>query len=587
MNMASMAIEHEEQGKSFAHYLQIMRRRQKPMKRAAAITLVLAVIAAIAWPPTYRSSATILIEEQEIPQDLVRSTITGYADQQIKVISQRILTMNNIMDIVQKYQLWDEAELKRTPRTEIIDKFQKRMKLDVISADVMDPRFGHSTEATIAFTLSFDHRNPVIAQKVANELVNLYMNENLKSRTEKSATTTEFLKQEADQLNNHIRETEQKLSEFKAANEGALPELSQYNLSVVERSNSELNDARAHLSEVQKRKLELQSNMSQISPYAATELPTGERALSNQDRLKALQSDYRNKSALYSEDHPDVRRLQREIKQLEKTLGVGTSKKDYDNQLKAEQDKLAQLRQTYTADYPEVVQQERVVEALKASRGKEPTAAEDFQADNPAYLLLDTQLKQVETDIKTTEARIVDLQNKINKFELNLSKAPNVEKTYSELTRELQTNTMKYQEIKAKQMQAELSQNLESERKGERYSLVEPPIMPDDPVSPNRPVVLLIGILLSGIVAAGVAAVLEVLDESVRGTDELAELFMTPLGSIPYLSLPDEEGQAVKSNRRMYLLIALAVTTLLIIFHFAVKPLDVAWFIALHKLGIG
>lgn len=587
MNMASMSIDQEEQGKSFAHYLQIVRRRQKPMKIAAATTLLIAVLAALLWPPTYRSSATILIEEQEIPQDLVRSTITGYANQQIKVISQRIFTLANIMDIVQRYSLWDEAELKRTPRTEIMARFQERMKLNVISAEVMDPRSGRATEATIAFTLSFDHRNPAIAQKVANELVNLYMNENLKSRTEKSTTTAAFLKQEAEQLNNHIREIQQKLSDFKASNEGALPELAQYNLSVVERSNSELNEARTRLSELQKRKLELQSSMAQVSRYAATELPTGQRALSNQDRLKALQSEYRNKSALYSEDHPDVQRLSREIKHLQETLGIGTSQKDYDNQLKTEQDKLEQLRQTYTADHPEVLKQQRVVDALRASRGKTATAPEDFQADNPAYLLLDTQLKSAETDIRTTTARINELQEKINKFEQNLSKAPNVEKVYAELTRELQTNTLKYQEIKAKQMEAELSQSLESERKGERYSLIEPPILPDDPVSPNRPVVLIIGLVLAAVAAIAVAAVLEILDDSVRGSVELSELLMTPLGVIPYLSLPEEEARPVKSHLRVYMMIALAVAIILTIFHFAVKPLDVVWFIALRKLGIG
>jgi protein tyrosine kinase modulator len=563
MNMASMALEQEEQTKSLAEYLQILKRRKKPMRIAAAITLLIAVLAALFWPSTYRSSATILIEEQEI-------------------------TLSNIMDIVQKYSLWDESELKRTPRTEIMEKFQKKMKLDVISAEVMDPRFGRATEATIAFTLSFDHRNPAIAQKVANELVNLYMNENLKSRTEKSATTADFLKNEAEALNTHIKEIEEKLSQFKQNNEGALPELSQYNMSVVERSDSELNDSRARLAELQKRKLELQANMAQISPYAATELPTGERALSNQDRLKALQSEFRNKSALYSADHPDVVRLQREIAHLQETLGVGSTAKDFSKQLKLEQEKLAALKQTYTADHPQVVKQQNVVDALQSSnKNMSANTSEDFQADNPAYVLLETQLKGTESDIKTLTIRIAELQNKIGKFETYLSKAPDVEKVYAELTRELQTNTLKYQEIKAKQMEAELSQNLESERKGERYALVEPPILPDDPVSPNRKLILIVGIILAAIAAAATAGAIEIMDESVRGPAELAELLGTPLGSIPYLMLAEEEIKGRRSYRWVYLGSATAVLVALLTFHLAIKPLDVVWFIALRKLGIG
>lgn len=588
MNMASMALEPEEQTKSLAEYLQILKRRKKPMRIAAAITFAIAVLAALLWPPTYRSSATILIEEQEIPQELVRSTITGFANQQIKVISQRIFTLSNVMDIVQKYGLWSQAELQRTPRTEIMQKFQKKMNLDVISAEVMDPRFGRATEATIAFTLSFDHRNPAIAQKVANELVNLYMNENLKSRTEKSATTAEFLKNEAIALNAHIGEIEARLAQFKEANEGALPELAQYNLSVVERSDAEMNDARARIADLEKRRLELQANMAQISPYAATELPTGERALSNQDRLKALQSEFRNKSALYSEDHPDVIRLKREIEHLQETLGTGTSAKDYSKQLKAEQDKLNELLQTYTPDHPEVLKQKRVVEALqKPETKKTATASDDFQADSPAYVLLQTQLRSVESDIKTYNARIAELQGKIAKFEQYLSKAPNVEKQYAELTRELQTNTLKYQEIKAKQMEAELSQNLESERKGERYSLVEPPILPDEPFSPPRVAIVFIGLVLAGLVAVATAAVAEVMDQSVRGSSELGQLMAMPLATIPYIMLPDEETESRKNHKWIYLGIGVAILVLLLLIHVVVKPLDVLWFVALRKLGIG
>lgn len=585
MNMASLAFDQEEQTKSIADYLQILKRRKRPIQLAAAITLGIAILAALFWPPTYRSSATILIEEQEIPQELVRSTITGFANQQIKVISQRILTLTNIMEIVQKYQLWDEDELKRMPRSDIMLKFQKKMNLDVISAEVMDPRYGRATEATIAFTLSFDHKNPAIAQKVANELVNLYMNENLKSRTEKSATTATFLKSEAEALNKHIGEIQAQLAQFKEANEGALPELTQYNLSVVERSDAEINDARARLTEAQKRRLELQANLAQISPYAATELPTGEKALSNQDRLKALQSEFRNKSALYNDDHPDVQRLKREIAHLEETLGGGSTARDNAKQLKIEQDKLAELRQTYTADHPELLKQQRVVEALQ-NAPKASSVPEGFQADNPAYVLLDTQLKGTISDINTLTARIADLQNKVSKFETYLSKAPNVEKTYADLTLQLQTNTQKYQEIRAKQMEAELSQNLETERKGERYALVEPPILPDNPVSPNRVAIMLVGLVLAVIAAVGSAGAAEILDDSVRGAGELSTLIAAPLGVIPYLTLAEEQKKGNDGLKKLAAGLVVAIIIGLTIFHFAVKPLDVTWYIFLRKLGI-
>jgi uncharacterized protein involved in exopolysaccharide biosynthesis len=588
MNMAATATANEEAGKPLAHYVQMLKRRKKPMKLAAIVIMSIAILAVLFWPPTYRASATILIEEQEIPQDLVRSTITGFANQEIQVISQRVLTLTTIMDIVQKYQLWDEDELRRMPRSEIVKKFHDRMKLDVVSAEVMDPRFGRAMQATIAFTLSFDHRNPAVAQQVTNALVSLYMNENLKSRTERSTTTSEFLKGEADQLSNHIKELEQKLANFKARNEGALPELYQYNLNVIERSDMELNDAKSRLGELQKRKLDLQANMTQISPYAATDLPDGQKALSDPDRLKALQSDYRNKSALYSPDHPDVIRLQREIQHLEAKLGKGTSAKDYAAQLRTEQDKLNQLRQTYKSDHPEVIKQQRVVDALVADIAK-PTTAPDVQhADNPSYVLLDTQLKSADADIKTLQSRIAELTDKISRFEAYISKAPNVEKSYTEMMRDLQTTTLKYQEIKSKQMEAELSQNLETERKGERYTLVEPPILPDSPVSPNRILILILGVILSVVGAIAAAVVIEMLDDAVKGKEELTEILgAAPLATITYLTIAEEERTVSKRQKFGWAALAAGLVLVLILIDSFYKPLDVLWFVLLHKLGFG
>src|SRR5690606_10278614 len=182
------------------------------------------------------------IEQQEIPKDLVQSTVTSLANQQIQEITQRILTLKNIMDMVNKYNLYDEDELRTKPRTEIALEFQEAMTLDLISAEVIDPRSGRPSTATIAITLSFDHANPTSAQKVANELVNLYLNENLKSRTEKSLSASAFLREESAALAKQLRELEEQIATFKEENEGSLPELYQYNLSLIDRTERELLD---------------------------------------------------------------------------------------------------------------------------------------------------------------------------------------------------------------------------------------------------------------------------------------------------------------------------------------------------------
>ena len=92
----------EEQTKEFKDYIDAFRRRRKSILSVAGVIFVISVIVALLWPPTYRSAATILIEEQEIPTDLIRSTITSYATQRIQTISQRVMTRANLMQIIEK-----------------------------------------------------------------------------------------------------------------------------------------------------------------------------------------------------------------------------------------------------------------------------------------------------------------------------------------------------------------------------------------------------------------------------------------------------------------------------------------------------
>jgi uncharacterized protein YbjT (DUF2867 family) len=156
------------------------------------------------------------------------------------------------------------------------------------------------------------------------------------------------------------------------------------------------------------------------------------------------------------------------------------------------------------------------------------------------------------------------------------------------MMRDLQTTTLKYQEIKGKQMEAELAQNLETERKGERYALIEPPILPDDPVSPNRIAILVLGIILSAISAAAAAGVIEMLDDAVKGKDELAKLFgAAPLACIPYLTITEEIKTVSLRQKLSWVAAAVGVVLVLVLVDFFYKPLDVLWFVLLHKLGLG
>ena len=126
---------------------------------------------------------------------------------------------------------------------------------------------------------------------------------------------------------------------------------------------------------------------------------------------------------------------------------------------------------------------------------------------------------------------------------------PAVERDYGAMLREVQSEQAKFAEIRQKQMSAELAQNLESEQKGERFTLIEPPLQPQEPISPNRPAILALGFLLSLGAAVAIMALLEAVDTRVRGRREIiAMLGVPPLAIIPWVAdEPDHRRQAPRA----------------------------------------
>jgi protein tyrosine kinase modulator len=575
---------------SLAEYVSGFKRRRKPIIYTAAAVFFLALLAALFWPPTFKASATILIEEQEIPDDMVRSTITSFANQQIEVIRQRVLTLKNIMAMVEKFELYDEGELARTPRTEIADDFIDAVNLEILSAEVMDPRSGRPTVATVAFTLDFEASDPRKTQGVANELVDLFLNENLRSRTEQAGSTTDFIRAQADELAEEVRNLEVALVAFKAQNQAALPESFQLNMQNLTRYQSQLVSSESRLIELSRRQLEVEGQLASMSKYAPQTLPSGESVLADVDRLKALESEYSRQSARYNDNHPGVIRLHREIEALKVTVG-GTGATDELLRVKANaQDELTRLQASYSDAHPEVIAQLKVIENLDEQIATANEEEPDIKPDNPSYVVMENQLKMIMMEKRSLTDQIASMTAQIDGLNEAATKAPTVEREYSTLVRNLEVATVNYLELQAKLKTAELAGQLESNRKGQRFTLIEPPILPEEPVRPNRTAILFLGIIFSLAAGVGVGVLLEAADQSIRSVHSLESVTgIPPLVSVAYISTPEEERQN-EPNRKRYIYIGITVVAVMIgmvLIHFFYKPLDVLWYVVLNKLGIG
>ena len=580
----------EEHTKELKDYIDAFRRRRSSILIVGATLFVISLGVAMLWPPTYRSAATILIEEQQIPSDLVRSTITSYAAQRIQVISQRVMTRANLMQVIEKYDLYRDRRRRETTE-EILERMRGDINLAMINADVVDPRSGQPTKATIAFTLAFESNDAKVAQKVANELTTLYLNENLKTRAEKASETTLFLTTESERLGQYIAELEGKLAEFKRKNSGRMPGTSQATMQLIDRTERELSDTESQIRLREDRKIYQEGLLVQVSPMGTATEPGGEQVQDPITRLKTLRSEYFNVSARYSSDHPDVTRIKRQIEALEKSTGSAVdSSGEQAKELSRLRAELATAREKYSADHPDVVRLTNAVTAQEEALKKRlPPTPERLVAEenpqNPAYITLKSQITSDKNEIEALITKRNELKIKLADYEKKMIQTPEAEREYLTLTRDYENSVRKYQDIKAKQLEAEVGQELEKERKGERFSLIDPPQLPEEPIKPNRPGIIILGFLLSIAGSFGYAVVTESMDSSVRGAKGITALLeIPPLSVIPYMKNSEDSIRAQKTRKIAVTVFASGLVLLLILAHFLWTPLDVLWFKGLRKV---
>ena len=573
----------EEQAKDIQDYIVAIRKRKTAIFSIFSVVLFLTIAVAFLLPAIYKSGSTILIEQQEIPPELVMSTVTSYAAERIQTIQARVMTRTNLLRIVDEFKLYED-ERKFETSEEIIERITEDVSLDVISAEVVDPRTGRPSAATIAFSLSYRGESPEKVQRVANELTTLYLNENLTSRSQKATETSEFFKEEAERLSNQIDELEIKIAVFKQKHADALPELQALNLSVLQRKETELTTIDATLRTLDEKSFYLAGQLAQLDP--------GNPAVpGSADRLKVLQAEYASVRSKYSEEHPDIVRLKSEIASLEKETGKSNNADAIAEELKLLSGELAQKKQKYTAEHPDVVALEGKIKTLNKELAEvKNKPAEDYykeQPDNPIYITIQSQIAGVESEIKSIKTQRKEVLKKISEIESSLYEAPQVERDYLVLKRDYQNAVIRYQETKAKQMQADVAKQLESESKGEKFTLIDPAALPEKPVSPNRPAIIFLGFILALGCSIGFAIVADAISGTVRGARSVQRLLgALPLSVIPYEMNLQERIKTKRIKKRVILLFIAVIVLALLFIHFVVSPLDVLWFRILRKIDV-
>lgn len=540
----------EQEFSVFKEYISILKRYIYPMLAIVAIGLILSNLIAIKMPHMYKSTATILIDQTAMPEDIVKSMVTNYAEKRIQIINKKIMTSKNLTAMINKFNLYQEDREKSSIRS-IVEKMRENTHMDMIGGEtIIDPRTGKPVKPTVGFELSFDSKLPEVAQQIASEFVTLYLDHNLKYRAQLVEGATSFLDQETKKLRSEISELETKLAEFKEKNAGNLPGLNKLNLSRIDRIEDQLREVNEKIRSLTENEFYLRNNLVQLDPIIATYTTTGERIYGADDRLIALKAKYVALSSRYSKEHPDLVKMRREIESLKKETGGGANKYEYQVKLNDKQTKLALLMDRYSPSHPDVKKLKLEIANLKKSLDQSvivKTSPKRIQPNNPAYIQMQTQLMAAQSELKSAQISRRNLEGKLLHYEKSFAKTPQIEREYNILIRDYENAMSKYGEVKAKQREANMASSMEKATKGNEFVLLEPPLIPEDPFKPNRKAIVFLGGLASIAMAIGFVMVKEMLSPSIYTPGRLALVTgMAPLAVIPYMG--SKEGKLNKQN---------------------------------------
>lgn len=504
----------------FSDYLHAIGRRKSLLIGIAVPLAALAILLSLTLPDIYTSSALVEIDEASSMQSLATGTQdASYADQYVKNLTGIVLTNANLRKLNEEHRLYPELA---DDETAMLKRLRRDIHVQIVTTPILDPRTGREREVVDAFTLSYDNRAPQKAQKGAQWLVAAFLAEHRRQRQGRASSAAEFFGKEAERIRSHVAQLEAKLAEFKRINYGKLPELTEVNMSMMDRTESQIAS-----NEMQARSLR------QDRVFLAAQLEQQRAAGPEAGSVRQLEDQYSRMRSTYDESHPDMVAMRRQIDSLKygTSAGSGTSLR---SQLNAKRSTLAEARQRYGAEHPDIRKLQRDIATLEA-RIKSGERGDVEMADGtPLGMQLRTQINAIDSQLASIAAQNATLRAKLTSIETNVTATPQVEREYANMTRDLTISREKYEQLLNRQMDAEVSESAIVGGRADEFRLIQSPMLPSAPSKPARLAILLIGLVAAALLGLTVTVAAEAFDPKVRGARDVRELLsVSPLVAIP------------------------------------------------------
>lgn len=375
-----------------------------------------------------------------------------------------------------------------------------------------------------SFTISYETRDPRLAQAVTAELTDLFINENQKVLQQESEGTTDFLEKQLEDARESLSEQEAKVRDFQSQHEGALPTEEPGNLQILNGLQSQLQSEQEALNSANQQRVYLEALLSQekasqarIRPSSGGGVTAPTDLATIDDQLDKLRAQLADMSSRYTDRYPDVQSLKDQIAKTE-----------------AMRDSLvaaAKLKRSTAA---------------RSGDGATPGSVDDSDLSTTGRQI-QGQLQANQVEIRNRENAVESLKARLGEYQGRLNMAPSTEQELTDLTRGYDQSKANYDDLLRKKEQSEMATSMEEMQQGERFTILDPPSYPSAPDFPNRlkfcGIGLGVGLVLGLIVAGG----FEFMDDRLHTEKEIQSLLpMAVISDIPAIISPADEQNSRK-----------------------------------------
>jgi len=492
--------------KEVKRYLLVVYKKRFIFLSVALIVTLMIIVGSFFMTKKYEATSTVFIERNMIDSLMKGITITPSMNDRIRVLRYYMLSRDMVTRTLKDLDMDLKAESSEAFDA-MVQKYRNATNINIRGGDL--------------FIVSLKDTNPVFARDFINTLVNKYVEENVSDKREEAYGADRFIGEQLGFFKNKLDEAQNEIIAFRrekgiysSVDEATLIENIKNNEEELEWLKSQKNEMLATISTI-RQQLEMMKGLSGNNPMDfSIEETSGDQG----GRIAQLEARLEQLLYNYNEQYPEVVRIKAQIEELRRA------------------------------------QEEKTPEAEPLPTQHAAQTVDSFNPlEDPIYVDLKMRLNAKESELQALEARLRKVQSTITANKDKLENYPHDMKVLADLERTKRTYQNLYEQLLQRQGVTEVSKQMEVADKTTTFRIVDPAIVPTQPVSIDRFKVMVMGIFAGFAAGLGLVILIEKLDGKFKDSEQLQALGVPILVEIPTINNPIETARIKRRNSFKYL----------------------------------